>query len=87
MVASHCEILWADNSGSGLGIHPTSNYGAGLDDPEKQAIISQQRLSSNMIGLCINNYLTTDSKLKLRSFRTTYIFKNKDDGSTMFFPL
>ena len=35
MVDSHFEILWAKNSGEGLGWHPTENYGAGIYDPEK----------------------------------------------------
>ena len=74
MVASHCEILWADNSGSGLGIHPTSNYGAGLDEPVKQSITTQQSLRFNMLGPWIKNFPTTVSKRKLRDFRTAYIF-------------
>ena len=35
MVESHCEILWTDNSGSGLGRHPTANYNSGIDDAAK----------------------------------------------------
>ena len=66
MVDSHYEILWSDTSGADLGCHPTENYGAALDDPAKQSIISQQHLRSKMIGLYINNLLKTDSKRKLR---------------------
>ena len=50
MVDSHCEILWDDNSGAYLGHHTTENYESGLDDAEKQKIISQQRPRSKMIG-------------------------------------
>ena len=42
MVDSHFEILWAENSGAGLGRQPTAIYGAGLDNPEKHAVITQQ---------------------------------------------
>ena len=81
---SHCEILWADHSGAGLGIHPTAIYEAGLDDPQNQAIISQQRLRSKMLGLWIKNYLAAYSKHNIRTFRYTYTFNNQDDGSAMF---
>ena len=70
MVDSHCEIVWSDNSGVGLGSHPTVNYGAGLDNPEKQAEFYEQRLMSKMLDLRIKNSLTTYSKLKLRDFRS-----------------
>ena len=85
MVDSHYEILWADKSGSGLGQDPTENYVAGLHNSQKQAIISQQSLRSNMIGILIKNSLNTDSKLKLRSFRSAYTFNNQDDRAKMFF--
>ena len=67
---SYIEIMWSDNSGSGLGRHYTENYGVGLDDPDKQEVISQQRLRSKMIGLLIKNSLTTDVKRKLRDSRS-----------------
>ena len=51
MVESHCEILWADNSGAGLGSYPTANFGSGLDDPSKQAEIDQQCLRSKILSL------------------------------------
>ena len=38
---SYYEILWAENSVADLGHQPTSNYGSGIDDPQKQAIITQ----------------------------------------------
>ena len=63
MVDSHCEIMWDDNSGAYLGRHPTANDAAGLDDAAKQALIAQQRLMSNMLGLRINKSLTIDAKL------------------------
>ena len=44
MVDSHCEIIWADKSGTDSRHHPTANYGAGLDDPAKQAVQAQKRL-------------------------------------------
>ena len=44
MVDSHCEIMWADNSGTDSGRHPTANYGAVLDDPAKQAVKAQKLL-------------------------------------------
>ena len=85
MVYSYCEILWSDNSGSVLGRHPTANYSEVLDDAQKQAIISQHHLRSNILGLCINKDFTTDSKRKLRAFRYSYTFNTQDDGSVMSF--
>ena len=87
MVDSHCEIMWDDNSGADLGHHPTENCAAGLDDTEKQSIIVQQRLRSNMLGLWINNTLTTDAKRKLMTFNYVNTFNTQDDGDTMFFDI
>ena len=36
-----------------------------------------------MLGLRIKNVLTTDSKWKLRDFRSAYTFNTQDDGATM----
>ena len=72
MVDSHCEILWDNKSGSDVGFHPTADYGAASDFPEKQAIIAQQHLMSSMLGLCSKNSLTNDSKHKLRTFKISY---------------
>ena len=85
MVDSHCKIMWADKSGSGLGSHPISNYGVEIYNSEKKAAIAQQRLRSKMIGLWIKNSLTTDDKCKLRDFRSAYTFNIQDDGAAMFF--
>ena len=85
MVYSHCEILWADDSGAVLGCYPTANYGAGLDDSANQAVIYQHLLSSNIIGPRINNSLANDSKRKLRDFRSAYTFNTHDNGSAIFF--
>ena len=85
MMDSHCEIMWADNYGSYLGRHPTSNYASGINDSVKQAIINQQRLKSKMIGLWIKNSLATFSKRKLRDFKSEYIFNTQYDGYAMFF--
>ena len=82
---SHCEILWGDNSGAYLGFHPTANYRAGLYEPENQAIICQQLLRYNILGLCIKNFLTTDVNLKLRYFGNSYTFNTQDDGAAIFF--
>ena len=49
------------------------------------SIIAQQRLRSNMIGLCLNNSLTTYDKCKLRAFGTKYTYNNQEDGAAMFF--
>ena len=38
-----------------------------------------------MLGLCIKNSLTTDTKCKLRDFRSAYTFNTQDDGDIMFF--
>ena len=78
MVDSHCEILWDDNYGEYLGSHPTANYASGLDDAQKQEIISQRHLRSKMIGLCIKNNVTTDAKRKLRAFNSAYTFNTQD---------
>ena len=85
MVDSHCKILWDDNSGAGLGRHPTANHGEVLDNPESQAVISQQLRRSYIIGLFMKNYITTDAKRKLRAFRSEYTFNTQDDGSEMLF--
>ena len=85
MVDSHPEILWDNNSGAYLGRYSTENHGSGLYDTEKQAIIDQQRLRPNIIGLSIRNSLSTDSKRKLRLFNYAYNFNTQDDGTTMLF--
>ena len=85
MADSHCEILWDDNSGAGLGRHPTENHEAGLDDPQNWAIIDQQRLSSNVLGIWIDKSLTTYAKRKLRAFRSAYNFNNQYYGSAIIF--
>ena len=85
MVDSHCEILWGDNSGAGLGLYPTASYGSGLDDPTNQAVTAQQRLRSKMVVLWINNYFTTDYKLKLRDSRYLYTFNTQYYGAAMLF--
>ena len=36
-----------------------------------------------MLFLCINNYLTTDTKSKLRYFKYAYTFNTQDDGYAM----
>ena len=85
MVYSHCEILWAENSGANLGRHPTENYAVGLDDAQNEAIIAHQRLRSKFLGLWIKNSLTIDAKRKFRDFNSTYIFNFQVDGSAMSF--
>ena len=67
------------------GATPTSNYSSGLDDTSKQAVISQQRLRSNMLVLYIKNSLATDSKRKLRAFNYVYTFNAQDGGAAMLF--
>ena len=84
IVDSHYEILWADNSGANLGCHPKANYAAGLYDADKQAVISQQRLIPKMIGLWINNYLTTNAKRKWRYFKSAYTLNAQDNGAEIF---
>ena len=81
---SHCEILFDDNYGAGLGRHPTSNYSAEANDAEKQAIIAQQRLRSKILGIWSKNLLTNYDRRKLRAFKYAYNFNTQDEGSTMF---
>ena len=38
-----------------------------------------------MLGLWINNSLTTDAKLKLRDLRSAYTFNTQDDGYEILF--
>ena len=72
MMELHCEIMWANNPGAGLGQPPpTSDYGAAPDAPEKQAIISKYHLISKMLGTWINNLPITDARRKLRDFRNS----------------
>ena len=40
---------------------------------------------SNILGLWINNYLTTGAKQKLKYFNSAYNFNAQDDGAEMFF--
>ena len=81
MVDSHCEILWDENSRVGLVRYPTETYVSGLEDANKQAVITQQSLMSKMLGLWIKNYLTTDYKRKLRNFTYEYTLNTQDDWS------
>ena len=62
MVDSNCEIMRADKYGAYLGRHPAENYASGLDDGEKQAIISQHILRSKMLGIWIKNSFNTYAK-------------------------
>ena len=87
MLESHCEILWANNSGAYLGRQHTADYGLLADVPDKQAVIYQLGLRSKMIGRWIKNSLITDDQHTLRDFRTSYTFSKQDDGSPMFFSL
>ena len=68
-----------------MGRQPTETYESGLDDPQKQATIAQQRLRSNIIGLRINKYLTTDDKINLRAFKSAYTFNSQYYGATICF--
>ena len=79
------ETLWEENSGSGLGHHPTSDYEVSSDISAKQALIYQERLRYKMISLWIKNSLTKDEKRKLRSYKISYSYNRQDDGSTIFF--
>ena len=85
MVDSHCEILWSNNAEEVLGCHPTEDYGASPYSNANQAIIAQHLLRSKMLGLWFNNTSTTDSKLRLRAFRTVYTFNDQYYGSEIFF--
>ena len=87
MVESHCEVLWVNNTGAGFGHHPTSYYGAAEDVLSNQAIITRKRLRYKILVLCINNFLTTDAKFKLRYLKTSYTFNNQYDGDTIFLSL
>ena len=71
MIDSHFENLWSNKSVAGLERLPTEYYGAAPDYGAKQALISQQHLRSKIMGLWINNFLTTEDKRKLRAFRTS----------------
>ena len=83
LVDSHCEILWNDSSGAGLGHHPTSDYGSASNNASNKSIIAQRSLRSNMLGLCIMNSLTTDSKRKLRAFKYESTFNTQYDGAAI----
>ena len=85
IIESHCEKLWAKNTGAGLGHLTTANYGAEPDYAAKQDLISQKRLRPKMLGLWINNDLTTEAKSKLRAFKTSYNFNNQYEGDSMLF--
>ena len=85
MVESHYEILWANKLGAGLGIDPSAYYVARTDDPEKQAIIAQQRHRYKMLELWVKNFLATDAKWMWRAFRTAYTFNTQYDGAGIIF--
>ena len=82
---SHCENLWADNSGSGIGHKNTSYYGGAEYVASNQVIIYQQHLIFNMINLWIRNSLTTDVKRTLRYYKTLYAYNRQDDGAAVLF--
>ena len=84
MVVPHCEIVWSNHSGAGLGCHPTVDHGVAPYSYAKKSKIAQQHLSSKMLGIWIKNLLTTDYKCKLRYFSTTYTFKTQNDGAAIF---
>ena len=71
IIDSHCEKLWANKSGAGLGHLPSADYGAATADTAKQALIYQKHLRSKILGLWINNSLTNEDKRKLRAFRNS----------------
>ena len=85
MMDSHCEILWVDNPGAGLGHHTIADYGATANNAENQSIIAEQILRYKMLGLWIKNSLNNSAKRKLRDFKSTYTFNTQDDGVKMFF--
>ena len=68
-----------------MGRHSTSYYDAAVRITAKQAIISQQRIISNIICLWIKNSLNTDAKRKLRYFKTSYTFNNQYHEAVIFF--
>ena len=68
-----------------MGRHPTVDYLPTEDVHTNKLIIAQQHLRSNMISLCIKKPLTSDTKFKLRYFKTSYTYNNQDYGSAMFF--
>ena len=70
---------------TGLGRHPTADYGAASNNAVKKAIISQQRLSSKMLGLCIKNSLPVDTQRKLRAFNSAYTLNTQDNVDVTFF--
>ena len=84
MIDSHCRNLWAKNSGEGMGRISTADYVSAPDDTAKQTLISQQRLRSKILVLWINNYLTTESKINLKAFGTSYNFNNQYYRAEMF---
>ena len=69
---SHCENLWADNSGSGIGHKNTSYYGGAEYVASNQVIIYQQHLIFNILSLWVKSLLTTYEKRKLRYSKTSY---------------
>ena len=85
MVESHFVILLDNNAWACLGSHTTADYGSSADVTAKQAIIYQQRLSSNILGIYVKNSLTNDDKRKWSTFKTSYTYNNQDDGYTMSF--
>ena len=85
VIYSHCENLWLENSGAGLGHHPRENYREAENYDSKQAIIDQQNLRCKFLSLWIRDTLTIDTKRKLRSFSTSYPFNSQDDVAAMLF--
>ena len=65
--------------------HPTAYYGEAANNAANHSIIAQQRLISNMLGLCIKNSLPVDDKRKLRAFKSSYSLNTQDNGAVTFF--
>ena len=82
---SHCENLWADNSGSGIGHKNTSYYGGAEYVASNQVIIYQQNLRFKILILWVKSLLTTYEKRKLRYSKTSYAFNVQDNGAVIFF--
>ena len=74
VIDSHFENMWVDNPGTGLGSYPTEDYVVAENDTNKQAIIYQCCLRSNIMSLWIRNLLITDAKRNLGAFKTSNYF-------------
>ena len=66
---SHCETMWAYNSGAYLVQHPAADHGMEPHGASYQTQIDQQRLRYKVLSLWIKNSLTKLTKTQVEGLQ------------------